>query len=91
MRSKGRGPSSVISRPWRPRFGFTEVARGKQQYASLFRAFEKANEDANPELFRLALKLATGAGKTTVMATLIAWQAKTMRGSRYRYCSRVGS
>lgn len=34
----------------------------------------KANEDANPELMRLALKLATGAGKTTVMAMLIAWQ-----------------
>jgi type III restriction enzyme len=33
-----------------------------------------ANNDANPELTRLALKLATGAGKTTVMAMLIAWQ-----------------
>jgi len=33
-----------------------------------------ANADANPELMRLALKLATGAGKTTVMAMLIAWQ-----------------
>ena len=33
-----------------------------------------ANRDANPELSRLALKLATGAGKTTVMAMLIAWQ-----------------
>jgi type III restriction enzyme len=33
-----------------------------------------ANRDANPELKRLALKLATGAGKTTVMAMLIAWQ-----------------
>ena len=33
-----------------------------------------ANKDANPELLRLALKLATGAGKTTVMAMLIAWQ-----------------
>ena len=33
-----------------------------------------ANEQANPGLDRLALKLATGAGKTTVMAMLIAWQ-----------------
>ena len=33
-----------------------------------------ANRDVNPELMRLALKLATGAGKTTVMAMLIAWQ-----------------
>ncbi len=33
-----------------------------------------ANEQANPALSRLALKLATGAGKTVVMAMLIAWQ-----------------
>ncbi|RJX19455.1 MAG: restriction endonuclease [Desulforudis sp.] len=33
-----------------------------------------ANNNANPDLIRLALKLATGAGKTTVMAMLIAWQ-----------------
>ena len=33
-----------------------------------------SNKEANPELMRLALKLATGAGKTTVMAMLIAWQ-----------------
>jgi len=35
---------------------------------------KQTNEDANPGLARLALKLATGAGKTTVMAMLIAWQ-----------------
>lgn len=35
---------------------------------------DKASNDANPGLLRLALKLATGAGKTTVMAMLIAWQ-----------------
>ena len=35
---------------------------------------EAANQQANPDLARLALKLATGAGKTTVMAMLIAWQ-----------------
>lgn len=35
---------------------------------------ELANGEANPELLRVALKLATGAGKTTVMAMLIAWQ-----------------
>lgn len=34
----------------------------------------RSNEEANPGLARLALKLATGAGKTTVMAMLIAWQ-----------------
>lgn len=40
-----------------------------------------ANHDANPEIMRLALKLATGAGKTTVMAMLIAWQ--TVNAVRY--------
>ncbi len=52
----------------------TEVA---PHYAAGKRHLEHlaaANRDANPELQRLALKLATGAGKTTVMAMLIAWQ-----------------
>lgn len=40
-----------------------------------------ANEQANPELTRLALKLATGTGKTTVMAMLIAWQ--TVNAARH--------
>ncbi len=35
---------------------------------------QAANDASNPGLNRLALKLATGAGKTTVMAMLIAWQ-----------------
>ena len=35
---------------------------------------DTASEGANPGLARLALKLATGAGKTTVMAMIIAWQ-----------------
>ncbi|MBS0305711.1 MAG: DEAD/DEAH box helicase family protein [Proteobacteria bacterium] len=33
-----------------------------------------ANALSNPDLLRIALKLATGAGKTTVMAMLVAWQ-----------------
>src|SRR6266850_4169859 len=41
---------------------------------ALLEHLANANNDANPELLRLALKLATGAGKTTVMAMLIAWQ-----------------
>ena len=52
----------------------TEVARSRRQYANLWRAIEAANAEANPELFRIALKMATGAGKTTVMAMIIAWQ-----------------
>ena len=53
----------------------TEVApnRGKAGQRFLDH-LEKANDAANPGLPRLALKLATGTGKTTVMAMLIAWQ-----------------
>ena len=53
----------------------TEVApqAGKSGKAIL-EYLANANNDANPELSRLALKLATGAGKTTVMAMLITWQ-----------------
>lgn len=53
----------------------TEVARTKRQYAHIWGHIVGANEQANPELLRLAMKMATGAGKTTVMAMLIAWQA----------------
>jgi hypothetical protein len=35
----------------------------------------KQNEAANPLLYRIAFKMATGSGKTVVMAMLIAWQA----------------
>ena len=35
---------------------------------------KNANKEANPELHRIAVKLCTGAGKTTVMAMIIAWQ-----------------
>lgn len=52
----------------------TEVAPKLGQHAKFRRAIEAANQAANPELFRIALKLATGAGKTTVMAMLMAWQ-----------------
>lgn len=52
----------------------TEVARSKKQYAPIWEHILGANEQANPELLRLAMKMATGAGKTTVMAMLIAWQ-----------------
>jgi type III restriction enzyme len=34
-----------------------------------------ANDQSNPGLPRLAMKMATGSGKTVVMAMLIAWQA----------------
>lgn len=52
----------------------TEVAPHTPSGKRLHEHLVQANKDANPELLRLALKLATGAGKTTVMAMLIAWQ-----------------
>jgi len=51
-----------------------EVAPNEAQSKRFLEHLANANNDANPELMRLALKLATGAGKTTVMAMLIAWQ-----------------
>lgn len=52
----------------------SEVAPNFEGGKRILKYLEASNNDANPELFRLALKLATGAGKTTVMAMLIAWQ-----------------
>ena len=52
----------------------TEVAAKSKEGKRLLDHLDRANRDANPEIMRLALKLATGAGKTTVMAMLIAWQ-----------------
>lgn len=52
----------------------TEVAPHVAAGARFVEHLKNANAAANPELVRLALKLATGAGKTTVMAMLIAWQ-----------------
>ena len=53
----------------------TEVAPQLGKKGKFFlEHLDNANNAANPELMRLALKLATGAGKTTVMAMLIAWQ-----------------
>ncbi len=53
----------------------TEVApeAGKAGRAALERLAD-ANGATSPDLMRLALKMATGAGKTTVMAMIIAWQ-----------------
>jgi len=50
----------------------TEVAKryGDTWIENEIRQF---NEDANPQLFRIAFKMATGSGKTVVMAMLIAW------------------
>lgn len=52
----------------------TEVAPQSKHGKRILDHLAAANKDTNPELMRLALKLATGAGKTTVMAMVIAWQ-----------------
>jgi type III restriction enzyme len=52
----------------------TEVAPHDRHGKKFLEHLTASNEDANPGLARLALKLATGAGKTTVMAMIIAWQ-----------------
>ncbi|WP_420431522.1 BPTD_3080 family restriction endonuclease [Candidatus Poriferisocius sp.] len=60
----------------------TEVApRVRNAGKRFLEHLANANNEANPELMRVALKLATGAGKTTVMAMLIAWQ--TINTVRY--------
>src|SRR5262252_6148585 len=53
---------------------FTEVALHLASGKRLIENLKTVNAEANPNIDRLALKLATGAGKTTVMAMLIAWQ-----------------
>ncbi len=53
----------------------TEVApQSKRTQDKYLKYLQESNDEANPGLSRLALKLATGAGKTTVMAMIIAWQ-----------------
>jgi len=52
----------------------TEVA-SKYGDAWIDNELRRFNEDANPLLQRIACKMATGTGKTVVMAMLIAWHA----------------
>ena len=44
-------------------------------------SLKKASEDANPGVYRIALKMATGSGKTVVMAMIIAYH--TLNKIRY--------
>jgi type III restriction enzyme len=59
----------------------SEVAPNVKVGKRLLEHLANANRDANPLLKRMALKLATGAGKTTVMAMIIAWQ--TINAARH--------
>ncbi|WP_130472611.1 BPTD_3080 family restriction endonuclease [Candidatus Magnetaquicoccus inordinatus] len=64
-----------------------EVAPKRARWA--LEHMQRANASANPELFRIAFKLATGAGKTTVMAMLMAWQiVNALRHPKSRQFSR---
>ncbi|MGA9408654.1 MAG: DUF433 domain-containing protein, partial [Bacteroidota bacterium] len=52
----------------------TEVAK-KYGDTWIDNKIHAANLEANPLLYRVAFKMATGSGKTVVMAMIIAWQA----------------
>ncbi len=66
-----------------------EVA-GRHGYSDWRRQIDEANAEHNSGLPRLALKMATGSGKTVVMAMLIAWQTanKVMRPQDPRFAKR---
>ena len=55
---------------------------GRKDLRDRIKAF---NDEANPGLFRVAAKMATGSGKTTVMAMLIAWQTVNAVRGRSRF------
>lgn len=67
----------------------TEVAPKSARGKRFLDHLANANNDANPGLSRLALKLATGAGKTTVMAMIIAWRLSTRCAIRAARISRA--
>ena len=59
----------------------TEVA-GKYGDAWIENMVREANDQANPGLPRLAFKMATGSGKTVVMAMMIAWHTLNKLANR---------
>ena len=59
---------------------FLAEAAGKEQQGAYFtNELRRFSEDANPGLFRMATKMATGTGTTVVMAMIIAWRRSTRR------------
>jgi len=61
----------------------TEVVNKQtHQDAWIVNTLRDRADDANPGLFRVAHKMATGSGKTVVMAMLIAWQALNKAANR---------
>lgn len=66
-----------------------EVA-GRHGYPDWNRRLEEPNRDHNAGLPRVALKMATGSGKTVVMAMLIAWQTanNVISPTKKAFCKR---
>jgi type III restriction enzyme len=62
-----------------------EVAARQPQYRSIREQLRAGNEADNPGLFRIAAKMATGSGKTTVLAMLMAWQTVNAIHGRRNY------
>jgi type III restriction enzyme len=62
-----------------------EVAARQPQHRSVRDQLRAGNEADNPGLFRIAAKMATGSGKTTVLAMLIAWQTVNAIHGRRNY------
>lgn len=61
----------------------TEVVNKQtHQDAWIVNTLRERADDANPGFFRVAHKMATGSGKTVVMAMLIAWQALNKAANR---------
>ena len=66
-----------------------EVAPHTAQGKRIIEQIKDANEEANPSLLRYATKMATGAGKTTVMAMMIAYHTvnKMRQPKSSRFCN----
>ena len=60
----------------------TEVAPAARPQSDLLSRAERASGDYNDGLFRMAVKMATGTGKTATMGMVIAWHAVNAGSSR---------
>ena len=60
----------------------TEIAPGARSQSDLLPRAERASRDFNDGLLRMAIKMATGTGKTATMGMVIAWHAVNAGNSR---------
>ena len=60
----------------------TEIAPGARSQSDLLPRAERASRDFNDGLLRMAVKMATGTGKTATMGMVIAWHAVNAGSSR---------